>query len=217
MWYECRDAYLIYKHTINVIYLIYTTEQKFVGLERNKWILLFSKDAYKIIIRNVSWAANQHIRMISEGSCDTEDWSNDAENSVLLHKNKLHFKIYSNRKQLFQIVIIFHNITELTVFFVQINAVLVSRTLKKILLTQSFEWSYTFYVFYQICIILPEYLNVSLITQFLPLRWTLMLLLVTKNQRDTCSILKNQQYVPTNKSPFHHTTAQYYNSHTSCS
>ncbi len=32
-----------------------------------------------IIIRNVSWAANQHIRMISEGSCDTEDWSNDAE------------------------------------------------------------------------------------------------------------------------------------------
>ncbi len=26
-----------------------------------------------IIIRNVSWAANQHIRMISEGSRDTED------------------------------------------------------------------------------------------------------------------------------------------------
>jgi len=24
-----------------------------------------------IIIRNVFWAANQHIRMISEGSCDT--------------------------------------------------------------------------------------------------------------------------------------------------
>ncbi len=27
---------------------------------------------------------NQHIRMISEGSCDTEDWSNDAENSALI-------------------------------------------------------------------------------------------------------------------------------------
>ncbi len=27
-------------------------------------------------------AANQHIRMISEGSCDTENWSNDAENSA---------------------------------------------------------------------------------------------------------------------------------------
>ncbi len=26
-----------------------------------------------------SWSANQYIRMISEGSCDTEDWSNDAE------------------------------------------------------------------------------------------------------------------------------------------
>ncbi len=32
--------------------------------------------------------------MISEGSCDTEDWSNDAENSALHHRNKLHFKIY---------------------------------------------------------------------------------------------------------------------------
>jgi len=29
--------------------------------------------------RNVSWAENQHVRKISEGSCDTEDWSNDAE------------------------------------------------------------------------------------------------------------------------------------------
>ncbi len=29
-------------------------------------------------------------RMISEGSCDAEGWSNDAE---------LHLKIYSNRKQ----------------------------------------------------------------------------------------------------------------------
>jgi len=35
------------------------------------------------MIRNVYWAVNQHIRVISEGSCDTEDWSNDAENSAL--------------------------------------------------------------------------------------------------------------------------------------
>ncbi len=27
---------------------------------------------------------NQHSRMISEGSCDTEDWSNDAQNSALI-------------------------------------------------------------------------------------------------------------------------------------
>ncbi len=32
---------------------------------------------------------NQHIRMISERSCDTEDWSNDAENSALRHRNYL--------------------------------------------------------------------------------------------------------------------------------
>ncbi len=31
----------------------------------------------------------QHIRMISEGSCDSEDWSNDAENTALTSQNKL--------------------------------------------------------------------------------------------------------------------------------
>ncbi len=31
------------------------------------------------------------MQMISEGSCDTEDWSKYAENSALKH-----FKIYSN-------------------------------------------------------------------------------------------------------------------------
>ncbi len=33
--------------------------------------------------------------MISEGSCDTEDWSNDAENSALHQRKKLYLKIYS--------------------------------------------------------------------------------------------------------------------------
>ncbi len=28
--------------------------------------------------------------MISEGSCDTQDWSNEAENSALRHMNKIH-------------------------------------------------------------------------------------------------------------------------------
>ncbi len=32
--------------------------------------------------------------------CDTEDWSNDAENTAL-HRNKLLFKMNSNRKLLF--------------------------------------------------------------------------------------------------------------------
>ncbi len=30
--------------------------------------------------------------MISEGSCDTEDWSYVTENSALHHRNKLHLK-----------------------------------------------------------------------------------------------------------------------------
>jgi len=32
--------------------------------------------------------------MISEGSCDPEDWRNDAENLALNHRNKLHLKIF---------------------------------------------------------------------------------------------------------------------------
>ncbi len=36
--------------------------------------------------------------MISERLCDTEDWSNDAENAAAHHRNKLYFKIYSHRK-----------------------------------------------------------------------------------------------------------------------
>ncbi len=47
-----------------------------------------------ITIRNVYWAPKQYIRLISEGSCDTEEWSNDAENSALHHINKLHLKKY---------------------------------------------------------------------------------------------------------------------------
>ncbi len=54
-----------------------------------------------LILINVSYAANQDIKMISRGSCDTQDWSNDAENSAFDHRNKLHFIIYLNRKQLF--------------------------------------------------------------------------------------------------------------------
>jgi len=39
--------------------------------------------------------------MISEGSCDNEDWSKAAENSALQHSNKLDIKVYQNRKQIF--------------------------------------------------------------------------------------------------------------------
>ncbi len=83
-----------------------------------------------IIIRTIAnnWVPiiieqQNSFRMISEGSCDTEVWSHDPKNSAFHHKNKLHFQIYLNIKQLYEIVIIFHNIT---VCFDQTNATLVS-------------------------------------------------------------------------------------------
>ncbi len=99
-----------------------------------------------MMVRNISWESDHHIRMISEGSCDTEDWSNDAEKSALTLQNKLHFTIFMNRNQLFQIVIIFHNIA---VFFHQINAALVSirdffQNHKKILPAQNF-WTVVYF------------------------------------------------------------------------
>ncbi len=45
-------------------------------------------------------AANQLIRMISEGSCD---WSNDAENSDLHHIYKLHFKYIKIENRYFKL------------------------------------------------------------------------------------------------------------------
>ncbi len=44
---------------------------------------IVSLQHWYLIIRNVYSVANQPIRMISEASCDTEDWSIDAENSAL--------------------------------------------------------------------------------------------------------------------------------------
>ncbi len=58
---------------------------EFTNTNFEKFKMLFST---LIIIGNVSWAANQHIRMISGGSCATEDWSNYSENSAFHHRNK---------------------------------------------------------------------------------------------------------------------------------
>ncbi len=69
---------------INVFYLVFTK------ILSSTTVQLFST----LIRRNVSWAANQHIILISEESCDTDDWSNDAENSAWHHRNKCKFKIY---------------------------------------------------------------------------------------------------------------------------
>ncbi len=62
-----------------------------------------------------NWVPNQHIRIVSEESRDTEDWSNDAENSNLQPQDILYIYTltYYNRNVLFKIVIIFHSITVL--------------------------------------------------------------------------------------------------------
>ncbi len=51
--------------------------------------------------------------MISEESCDTEDWSYDASASIT---EIITFTIYSHRNKLLEIVIIFHNIHISAVF-----------------------------------------------------------------------------------------------------
>jgi len=53
--------------------------------------------AHRLLLGSSAIHTITHIRVISEGSCDTEDWSNDAGN----HRKKLHFNIYSHRKHLF--------------------------------------------------------------------------------------------------------------------
>jgi len=47
--------------------------------------------------------------MISKGSYDTENLSNDAENSALHHSNKLHFKIENSyfKLQYFTVLTVF--------------------------------------------------------------------------------------------------------------
>ncbi len=55
-------------------------------LKKNK----FTKKCYAaqlcstLIRAHISWELNQYIRMIPEGSCDTEDWSYDDDENIAL-------------------------------------------------------------------------------------------------------------------------------------
>jgi len=67
--------------------------------------------------------------IISEGSCDTDNWSNEAENSALPSEEyKLHFKTYSNR---FFFILNCNNKNECLLYFYQINAALLSIMFQK--------------------------------------------------------------------------------------
>ncbi len=109
---------------------------------KNKWSLLFSKNEInwsKVAINTSIIKINKRILKTSSTTVSSinsnkncfltskSPYYNDlTENSALHHWNKSHLKIYLNRESLFLIVIIFHNITVITVFVDQINALLVS-------------------------------------------------------------------------------------------
>jgi len=58
------------------------------------FILLLAQCIQLSFVFDLVIALNQHRMIIFEGSCDAEDWSNDAENSVFHHRNTVHFNIY---------------------------------------------------------------------------------------------------------------------------
>ncbi len=77
-------------------------------------LLLFICESWKIkcisFHKNIFNIDNNHEYLLSSKSayyydfwrsCDTEDWSNDAENTAAHHRNKLQFNRYSQRKLLF--------------------------------------------------------------------------------------------------------------------
>ncbi len=75
-----------------------------------------------VLFRSVSWAADQYIRMISEGSCDTEDWRNDAENSALITGINDIKKIIQNAHTYLNLLFIYLSCTVLLSVFSQKNA-----------------------------------------------------------------------------------------------
>ncbi len=96
-----------------------------------------------IEIRNVCCAANQHIRMISEGSCDTED----LILKIQLYITEINYILTNiTLEKIFETdAVIFHNITVITYFSVHVV------TYYSIMNTNSF-WMLSFvWVFLKMC------------------------------------------------------------------
>ncbi len=83
--------------------------------------------------------------MISVGSCDTEDWSNDAENTALITGINDILTYIHIENCYFKIAIIFHKSTLFFFIFYQIHTALLSirNFLKKKNIKKSY-WSQTF-------------------------------------------------------------------------
>jgi len=61
------------------ILILFQILLNFLFIKKKKKNLSVSIKILSRITVNNKKAANQHVRMISEGSCDTEDWINDAK------------------------------------------------------------------------------------------------------------------------------------------
>ncbi len=86
-----KDLY--FKQMLFFFYFLFLSQKKVtVSIKILSSIMVFNIDNNKKCFLK---SANQHIIMIYEGSCNTED--NDAENSALHHRNKLHFKFKNVR------------------------------------------------------------------------------------------------------------------------
>jgi len=76
--------------------------------------ILRSSNCWLVIIRNVNWAPNQHIRIITEESFDTEDWSNMllfSVNAVKYIKWKTVILNWNNISQYYCFYCIFYQIS----------------------------------------------------------------------------------------------------------
>jgi len=62
--------------------ILFFLKKKLFELSIHQRIL--KKTVFNIDDNKYFWASNHHIRMISGGSFDTEDWRNDVENSALI-------------------------------------------------------------------------------------------------------------------------------------
>ncbi len=67
--------------------------------------IFFTVNFYNFLILSyfemIPLSPDQHIKRISEGSCDTEDWSNDAKKNQLYNRNLNYILKYIKIEKLF--------------------------------------------------------------------------------------------------------------------
>ncbi len=64
-------------------------------ISEDHWFQISDQNHLIISVIKIS----DHLKIKISDFCDTEYWSNYAENSALLHVNKLYFKVYKTGNQ----------------------------------------------------------------------------------------------------------------------